>query len=96
MVKHIFINMGEKMNTSQNDKQSLHRPAWTQHDLEAFNHLHLPVRNKHRKVVAPIKKNHSIIVTYNRYSQHNRLQKIEKILIKILCTLIFEVVLLVI
>ena len=48
------------MNTTQNDKQSLHRPAWIQNDLGAFNHLHLPVRNQNRKVVAPIKKNHFI------------------------------------
>ena len=41
-----------------NEKQSIHRPAWTQDNLHAYRHLYLPVRNKHRKVVAPIRKNH--------------------------------------
>lgn len=41
------------------NKLSIHRPAWTQDDIYAHRHLHLPVR-KNGKVVAPINKNYFV------------------------------------
>jgi len=38
---------------------SPHRPAWTQDDLHAYKHLHLPVRHN-GKVVAPINRDHFV------------------------------------
>lgn len=43
--------------TMLNNNLSIHRPAWTQGDLKAGNHLHLPVR-KDGKVIALIHKNY--------------------------------------
>lgn len=47
------------MNQSLENTLSIHRPAWTSEDLNAFNHLHLPTRENGR-VVSPIRENHFV------------------------------------
>jgi len=44
------------MNQSLENTLSVHRPAWTHDDLQAYNHLHLPVHQDGETL--SIRKNH--------------------------------------